>query len=195
MPDSDDAEARWMDPLLEAIAQRDGAAAALEPAVYAQLRALAATYLSGQADRHTLQPTALVHEAFVRLLGSASLSFESRAHFFAIAAQAMRRVLVDHLRRQKAEKRGADWGRVTLSGISAEEPQAEFDASDIDAALRELAELNDRQARIVELRFYGGLTVEQIALVLGVGKRTVDSDWRFARAWLRGRLERGAGRE
>lgn len=197
MPDSDDADPRWMDPLLEAIAQRDGAAAALEPAVYAQLRALAATYLSGQADRHTLQPTALVHEAFVRLLGSASLSFESRAHFFAIAAQAMRRVLVDHLRRQKAEKRGADWGRVTLSGISVEgaEAEAEFDASDIDAALQELAELNERQARIVELRFYGGLTVEQIALVLGVGKRTVDSDWRFARAWLRGRLERDAGRE
>lgn len=182
----------WMEPLVEAVAERGGGSAALEPTIYAQLRALAATYLSGQVDRHTLQPTALVHEAFVRLLGSTTLSFESRTHFFAIAAQAMRHVLVDHLRRQKAEKRGGAWGRVTLSGISAENPEAEFDASDVDDALNELAELNERQARIVELRFFGGLTVEQIALVLGIGKRTVDSDWRFARAWLRGRLERCA---
>ncbi|MCA9284753.1 MAG: sigma-70 family RNA polymerase sigma factor [Phycisphaerales bacterium] len=178
--------------LLEAVATNNEGSAELVTTVYAELRALAATYLSGQSARHTLQPTALVHEAFVRLVGNAQLSVESRVHFFAIAARAMRNVMVDHLRRKRSEKRGGDWERVTLAGIPAAGAGTEFDAADVHAALVALAELNERQAQIVELRFFGGLSIEQIAIVLGVGKRTVDADWQFARAWLRGRLERSA---
>ncbi|MBZ0172558.1 MAG: sigma-70 family RNA polymerase sigma factor [Phycisphaerales bacterium] len=161
----------------------------LIPAVYAQLRALAASYL-GRGGANTLQPTALVHEAFVRLLGNTQLEYESRAHFFAVAANAMRFVLSDTARSRRAAKRGGGWDRVTLAGIGTDAGDREYDALDIDEALTELAELNERQARVVELRFFGGLTIEQIALVLGVGKRTIDTDWKFARAWLRGRLER-----
>lgn len=178
--------------MLRTAASDESATERLIPTVYAQLRALAATYLNDQGAANTLQPTALVHEAFVRLLGNTELSYESRAHFFATAAKAMRYVLADHLRRRNAHKRGGDWGRVTLSGVTPAADEAPIDASDIDTALEALAALNERQARVVELRFYGGLTVEQISLVLGVGKRTVDADWQFARAWLRGRLERGA---
>jgi RNA polymerase sigma-70 factor (ECF subfamily) len=162
----------------------------LIPAVYAQLRALAASYMN-QRGGATLQPTALVHEAFVRLLGNTGIEYESRAHFFAVAANAMRYVLADAARRRRAEKRGGGWERVTLSGIGTDADDRDYDALDIDEALTELAGLDERQAKVVELRFFGGLTIEQIALVLGVGRRTVDSDWRFARAWLRGRLERG----
>ena len=157
--------------------------------MYEQLRSLASSYMDGRAKQVTLQPTALVNEAFVRLLGKADLEYESRAHFFAVAANAMRFVLADYARRRRAEKRGGGWCRVTLSGIGTDPRSCEFDALDIDEALTTLGELNERQARVVELRFFGGLTVEQIAAVIGVGKRTIDSDWQFARAWLRGQLE------
>ena len=174
--------------------QDDSAAAALLPMVYAELRALAGSYFAAQRPDHTLQPTALVHEAFVRLVGNEDLEFESRGHFFAIAAKAMRNVLADHARRHRALKRGGegDRARMTLSGIASDSGEAEFDVADIDRALDELAALNERQARVVELRFFAGLTIEQIAGLLGVGKRTVDADWQFARAWLRSRLGRGA---
>lgn len=164
----------------------------LIPAVYSQLRALAASYMNQQGGNGTLQPTALVHEAFARLLGNTEIEFQGRAHFFAVAANAMRFVLADAARRRRTEKRGGGWDRVTLSGIGTDAGDRAYDALDIDEALTELAALDERQARVVELRFFGGLTIEQIALVLGVGKRTVDSDWKFARAWLRGRLGRGA---
>ena len=132
----------------------------------------------------------MVHEAFVRLLGNASLEFESRAHFFAVAANAMRFVLADAARRRRTEKRGSGWQRVTLSGIGTDESAHDYDALDIDEALSELMTLNERQAKVVELRFFGDLTIEQIAIVLNAGKRTIDTDWKFARAWLRGRLGR-----
>jgi RNA polymerase sigma factor (TIGR02999 family) len=164
----------------------------LIPAVYDQLRALAGSYMGRQASGDTLQPTALVHEAFVRLLGTTRVEYESRAHFFAVAANAMRFVLADAARRRRAEKRGDGWHRVTLSGIGTDAGDRVYDALDVDEALTELAALNERQARVVELRFFGGLTVEQIARVLDAGKRTIDTDWKFARAWLRGRLERGS---
>ncbi|USN98776.1 MAG: sigma-70 family RNA polymerase sigma factor [Phycisphaeraceae bacterium] len=175
--------------LLETAATNPGAVERLVPAVYAQLRALAASYLGADRAPNTLQPTALVHEAFVRLLGAQELAFESRAHFFAIAANAMRFVLADHARQKRAQKRGGGWARITLSGIGSSDGDADFDAADVDEALEELARLNERQARVVEMRFFGGLTVEQIAAVLGVSKRTIDAEWHFARAWLRGRLE------
>ena len=162
---------------------------ALTPAVYDQLRALAGAVMRGAPEQVTLQPTALVSEAYVRLVGSERLALEGRSHFIAIAAKAMRFVLADYARKRNAEKRGGGWCRVTLSGVSADSRVGEFDASEVDAALTVLAALDERQAAVVELRFFGGMTIEQIADHLGVSKRTIDADWKFARAWLRTRLE------
>lgn len=177
--------------LLTRIRQDDDAAAAdLLPLVYQELRALAGSYFQAQRANHTLQPTALVHEAFVRLVGNEDLEYESRGHFFAIAAKAMRHVLADHARQRRAQKRGGGEprARVTLSGIDSNADESDVDVAHIDEALDALAVLNERQARVVELRFFAGLTIEQIAELLGVGRRTIDADWQFARAWLRDQL-------
>lgn len=162
------------------------AAADLLPLVYDDLRAAAAAMLRQERPGHTLQPTALVHEAFLRLAGSSEPAWTSRAHFRAIAAKVMRQILVDHARRRDAVKHGGDIRRVTLDG--AAEAQAfvsgDVDVLDLHAALDKLSTLSPRQARVVEMRVFGGLTVSEAAHVLGVGTTTVDDDWAIARAWL-----------
>lgn len=154
----------------------------LLPLVYAELRDLAARLLRHERPDHTLQPTALVHEAYLRLVDQRVETWENKAHFLGIAAQAMRRILVDHARRRAtAKRRGA---RVTLEEDLAPATDPAPDLLEIDAALARLAELDARQARVVELRFFGGLSVEETASVLGTGTATVKRDWAFARAWL-----------
>lgn len=158
--------------------------AGLTALVYDELRALAAAYLRRERTGHSLQPTALVHEAFIKLIDAEGLQATDRHHFFAIAANTMRRVLVEHARTRGAVKRGGGQRRVTLTGIQAVKPDAEFEVVALDEALKKLAALDERQARIVELRFFGGLGVDEVAQLLGVSKRTVEGDWTLARAWL-----------
>lgn len=160
------------------------AAARLLPLVYDELRALAGRYFRRQRSDHTLQPTALVHEAFLRLVDQTHAQWNDRAHFFAVAAQAMRQILINHALARAAAKRGGGRARIALAEDLAPAAEHEFDALALDEALKQLAELDERKARIVELRFFGGLSVEEVAEVLGVSKTTVESDWRMARAWL-----------
>lgn len=156
----------------------------LMPLVYQELRKLARRYMRLERRDHTLQTTALVHEAYVRLVDQRHVSWQNRAHFFAVAAQIMRRILVDHARAHQAAKRGG-----TDRGISLDDTMVftEEKASDIlvlDEALTRLSERDRRQCRIVELRFFGGLTEEEAAEALGISVRTVKRDWRIAKAWL-----------
>ena len=171
--------------------QKD-AAGRLLPLVYDELRALAAGYLRNERANHTLQPTALVHEAYLRMVDQTSVSWQNRSHFFGIAAQAIRRILVDHARARHAAKRGGKQRlRLTLNEELAGADNSEIDLLAIDDALTKLADLSDRQCRIVELRFFSGLTVEEVAEILDVSPRTVKGDWRVARAWLKRELGRG----
>lgn len=166
------------------------AAARLLPLVYDELRALAASALKRERSDHTLQPTALVHEAFLRLIDQTHAEYKSRTHFFAIGAQAIRRVLVDYARQQGAAKRGGDWLKVTMDRAAAQKGSNEpTDLLGLDEALSKLAALDERQSRVVELRFFGGLGVEETATMLNVSPRTVEEDWRMARAWLRRELK------
>ncbi len=169
-------------------------AAELMPLVYEELRGLARRYLRSERRDHTLQPTALVHEAYLKLVDQTRVSWQGRSHFRAIGAQAMRRILIDHAREQGAEKRGAGRYQVTLSGLPhAAGGQDSIDLTEVivlEEALLELGELDPRQARALELRFYGDLPVAEIAEVLGVSKRTVEGDLAHGRAWLRRRLSR-----
>jgi RNA polymerase sigma factor (TIGR02999 family) len=173
--------------VLVEVAHGDAAAAdQLLPVVYAELRALAASYLRDQRSDQTLQPTALVHEAYLRLIDQTRSAWNDRAHFFAVAATAMRQILTDHARRRAAEKRGGGRARVSLQAADFT-PIAQESAVDLerlDEVLTQLQELDDRKYRVVVLRFFGGLTVDDAALVLGVSKSTVEGDWRSARAWM-----------
>ena|SRR5215510_2374061 len=169
----------------------DSAAERLLPLVYAELRALAGSYFRRQRADHTLQPTALVHEAFVRLIDQTNAQWKDRAHFFAIAATAMRQILTDHARRHNADKRGGEWQKVSLDAAAAapqDGEQGEIDIVALDEVLTRLQALDARKHRIVELRFFGGLSVEEVANVIGVSKTTVEGDWRSARAWLSAEL-------
>ncbi len=172
----------------------DAAAAALLPLVYDQLRALAASYFSRQPVGHTLQPTALVHEAYLKLAGGENAQWESRAHFFAVAARAMRQILMNHARDKAAAKRGGGWHKITLDEAVTPPGSAsrEIDLIALDEALDKLGGLSERQARIIELRYFGGLTIDETAHVLGLGTTTVEDDWHLAKAWLRRELK-GAG--
>lgn len=163
------------------------AARRLLPVVYEQLRALAGSFFRGQPQEHTLQATILVHEAFLRLADQSAGAFRDRTHFVAVAATAMRQILTDHARRVRAAKRGGGWQRVEVD-VAADEGIARVDALALDEALTELETLDQRKHRIVELRSFGGLTVEEVAALLGVSKRTVESEWRGARAWLGSKL-------
>lgn len=156
----------------------------LMPLVYAELRRLARGYMRGERPDHTLQATALVHEAYLKLVEEPAIDWQGRAHFFAVAAQLMRRILVDHARAHQAAKRGGLDHKMSLEEelIFSEAKSAELLA--LDEALVRLAEQDPRQARIVELRFFGGLSIEEIAEVLQVSPRTVKRDWNMARAWL-----------
>ena len=168
----------------------------LLPRVYDELRALADAYMRRERAGHTLQPTALVHEAFLRLLQLPPGSVQNRIHFFALAAQAMRRILADHARRHRAAKRGGSAVRVPLELVEGGAPATpagdDVAADDLDAALEDLAKLDERQARVVELRFFGGLSIEETAEVLAVSTATVKRDWLVARAWLHRELRGGA---
>ncbi len=156
----------------------------LFPVVYAELRELAERFLAGERKNHTLQPTALVHEAYLRLVGPEA-SWESRAHFFGAAATAIRRILTDHARSRDRLKRGGGKKPVPLEGADvAVECAEEHDLVGLDEALTSLARLDAQKARVVELRFFGGLSIEQTATVLGVSNSTVIRDWQFAKVWL-----------
>ncbi|MEM7247544.1 MAG: ECF-type sigma factor [Acidobacteriota bacterium] len=178
--------------LEELVAGREEATERLLPLVYDQLRQLAAGYLRRERADHTLQPTALVHEAFLQLIGQRREGWEGRSHFLAVAAIVMRRLLTEHARRRGAAKRGADWQRITFPAeLGEESPLDVGELLDLDRALTELAELDERQAKIVELRYYGGMSTPEIATALGIGTSTVERDWVTARAWLHRRIATG----
>ena len=157
----------------------------LTPLVYEELRQQAARYLRKERPGHSLQATALINEAFLRLVDVKNVQWQSRAQFFGIAANLMRRILVDHARRRDAEKRGGAQIRLTLEDVFAIAKEPDVDLLAIDEALDRLAAIDEQQARIVELRFFSGLSVEETAAALGVSPKTVKRDWSVARAWLR----------
>jgi RNA polymerase sigma factor (TIGR02999 family) len=166
--------------------QGDQAAPArLMPLVYEELRELARHHLRHERTDHTLQPTALVHEAYVRLLGSEKMGGQGRSHFFGAAARAMRRILIEHARAAAAEKRGGGEARKIYLDETAELAQPEpLDVLELDEALNNLAEHHARQGEVVELKFFGGLNTREISEVLGVSEKTVVRDWQFAKLWL-----------
>ena len=172
--------------LLQAWREGDGEALdALIPLVYDELRRLARRYMRGQKPGHTLQTTALVNEAYMRLVGSDQVRWQNRTHFFAVSAQVMRRILVDFARARNNLKRGGGpANRVTFDEAVELVPGRRTDLVALDDALRALADLNARQSQIVELRYFGGLTEEETAEVLGISERTVRREWALARAWL-----------
>lgn len=178
-------------------ALRDGDAAAYDalfPLVYSELRRAADILLNREFEQHTLQPTALVHEVYLKLVRGGAPDASSTSHFLGIAARAMRQILVDHARRRKAAKRGKGEAFVTL-GDHADAAIAAPDADTmlaLDEALADLAAFDERLAKVVELRFFGGLTEEQVATALGVTSRTVQRDWAKARAWLHARISEAA---
>ena len=157
----------------------------LIPLVYEELRAIAGRYLSRESPSHTLQSTALVHEAYFKLIGQRRVQWQNRAHFFGIAAQMMRRILVDHARHQHRDKRGGPAPKLSLDeAIAQAEPEADVDLLALDEALTALAEIDPRGARIIELRFFSALTIDETAEVLDISAGTVKRDWSAARAWL-----------
>ena len=164
------------------------AADALTSTVYGSLREIASKLSNPR--QAALQPTLVVHEAYVRLAQSGSLAFESKEHFLAVAAKAMRHVVADAARARNAQKRGGGWMRSTLAGMAEGDNSAlDYGFEEVAHAIDALEQVSPRQARIVELRFFAGLTVEQVAQVLGVSDRTIRNDWRVARAWLRTELD------
>ena len=164
--------------------------ALLIPQVYGELRRLAARYMRHERGEHTLQPTALVNEAYAQLVQQPQIPWQNRAHFFATAARLMRNILVDHARRRVAAKRGGLQQQVTLNEDVLRAQNRTVDVLVLDQALERLAEFDARQARIVELHFFGGLNFDEIAEVLEVSERTVKRDWSMARSWLKGELSK-----
>ena len=156
----------------------------LVPLVYDELRRIAGRYMRAEAASHTLQPTALVNEAYMRLVDQREVEWQSRAHFFGVAAQLMRRLLVDHARGRNRQKRGGGVVVVPLEEQDVAAPDAGLDLVALDDALERLAELSPQQARVVELRYFAGLSIEETAEVLGVSTMTVKRAWAMARAWL-----------
>jgi RNA polymerase sigma-70 factor (ECF subfamily) len=162
----------------------------LMPLVYGELRRVAHRYMKGERPEHTLQTTALVHEAYLRLVDSKKVRWQNRAHFFALSAQLMRRILVDFARSRRSLKRGAAAQRVTLDEALMVSPEQGQDLVELDEALKALAVMDSRKGQVVELRFFGGLTVEETAEVLKVSAGTVLLEWNKARAWLMRELNR-----
>lgn len=162
----------------------------LMPLVYSELRRLATNYLRRERQGHTLQPTALVNEAYLKLIDQRNAKWQNRAQFFGISAQLMRRILVDHARQHQAAKRGGSaQQRLSITSAEGLVKQPEIDLLALNEALEELRKMDPQQERIVELKFFGGLSIEETAEVLGVGHATVERDWKMARAWLRRQLE------
>jgi RNA polymerase sigma factor (TIGR02999 family) len=168
------------------------ALSALMPLVYDELRRLARGYLYREKAGQTIQPTALVHEAYLRLVDAKQQDWRTRAHFVAIAAISMRQILIERARARAAQKRGGERVRVTLDEELVEAPESTFDVLAVDQALTRLADIDAEQARIVELRFFGGLTIEESAQALGVSPATVKRHWTMARAWLQREVSGGA---
>ena len=168
------------------------APAKLMPLVYDELRQLARQYLQRERPDHTLQATGLVHEAYLRLVDQSTASWENRAHFFGVAAQLMRRILVDYARSHRAEKRGGGWDKLAFDEAIAPSAERSVDLVALDDALKDLLALDPRQSQIVELRFFGGLTNEEVGEVLDISPRTVKREWRMAKAWLRREIFGGA---
>lgn len=166
---------------------RDGDQEALDrliPLIYGELKRVARAVLRREVREQTLQATALVHEAYMKLADQARVDWQSRAHFYAVASRAMRQVLIDEARKRKAEKRGGEWRRTTLDGKPIGLPEASEELLELDEALDRLNEVDERLRKVVECRYFGGMTEEEIAEVLGVSKRSVQRDWVKARAWL-----------
>ncbi len=156
----------------------------LIPLVYTELRRIAAGHLRRESPGHSLQPTALVHEAYLRLTELKKIDWQNRSHFFAVAATVMRRILVDRARAANARKRGDGWDTVSLNEAMLPSPERGPELLALDEALTRLAALDERQAKIVELRFFAGMSEEEAGKVLGISARTVKRDWRIAKAWL-----------
>ena len=174
---------------------RGGDKAALDrlmPLVYTELRRIANRYLQGERSDHTLQSTALVHEAYVRMTEQNLPEWQNRAHFFAVAAQIMRQILVDYARSHRASKRGGDVYKLALEEAEEQPRVIDVDIVALDDALKSLAEMDEQQSRVVELKFFGGLSIEDTAEVLGISSSTVKRDWITARAWLYRELNRSA---
>ena len=163
----------------------------LAPLVYDDLRRLAARYMRRESADHPLQPTALVHEAYLRLIDQHKVKWRNRAHFYGVAASMMRRILVDDARTRRAEKRGGGWERVTLDEELGPAAPRDVDVLALHEALERLAAFDPQQARIVELRYFGGLTIEEAAEVIGISPATVVREWTIAKAWLRADLSTG----
>ncbi len=162
------------------------------PLVYGELRRLAHHYLQQERTDHTLQSTALVHEAYARLIGQSLPEWQNRAHFFGVAAQIMRQILVDYARQRRAVKRGGELCKLTLENAESESQRTEVDIVALDDALRDLAKIHAQQSRVVELRFFAGLSIEDTSEVLGISPSTVKRDWNTARVWLYRELDRTA---
>jgi RNA polymerase sigma-70 factor, ECF subfamily len=185
-------EATHTTELLQAMsAGSRGAAEQLLPVVYEELRLLAAAYLKRERPDHTLQPTALVHEAYLRLVGSNQPTWSGRAHFLAVAARAMRRALVNHALARNAEKRGGGRTILSLDPALTTSTDSGVDTLELSEAIDRLTALDERKARLLEMRFFAGMTMEEAAGVLEVSLSTAESDWRFARAWLAHELAGG----
>lgn len=175
--------------LLRAVVQGERPAVdQLMTQLYDEFRDLARRYLSRESPTHTLQATDLVNEVYTKLVDQTRVNWKGRTHFFAVGAQAMRRLLVDHARRKGRAKRGGGLQRVSLDAVLTISADSELDVLAVHEAIEALAKLDPRHARIVELRFFGGLSVKEVAEVLGVSPRTVEADWTMIRAWLRRRL-------
>lgn len=166
-----------------------GSADRLLALVYDELRKIAGQYLRKEKSDHTLQPTALVHEAYMKLIDISDISWQDRAHFFAVSANIMRHILVDHARAKLTHKRGGDAQRISLEDADSFSDQQDVDLLAVDEALKELAKFDELQSRIVELRFFGGLTIEETAHVAGISPATVKREWTMAKAWLHRRLK------
>lgn len=160
--------------------------------VYDELRRIAARYMRNERPDHSLQPTALVNEAYLRLRKMRAIDWQSRSHFLAISAHTMREILVDHARAKRAEKRGVGWNQVTFTGQIGAAAEPPLNIVELDQALDRLESLDQRQAKVVEMRFFGGLSEDEIGAELGISERTVKRDWRIAKAWLYNELSQSA---
>lgn len=175
--------------LLRAVSAGDAASMkALVEAVYGDLKRLAQTHMNAERVSHTLQPTAVVHEAYLKLIQQRSATVNDRVHFFALASQLIRRILVDHARGKQRSKRGGGGVMMDIADVDPAAKANDVDLIELDDALAELAAIDERQARVVELRFFGGMTLDEIAAVLNVSRRSIDRDWSVARTWLCFRL-------
>jgi len=180
--------------LLTALTRGDeDAASKLMPLVYNELRRLAGSYMRRERTDHTLQATALVHEAYLKLIDQRSINWQGRAHFFGVSAQLMRRILVDHARGHTRQKRGGEIQKVSLDEAFVFAEQQADELLAVDDSLNVLAKIDPRQARVVELRFFGGLSVEETADVMGVSPKTVKREWSVAKAWLAADLKQRHG--